>query len=67
MLTVFQHAQGPFKGRPQRHEILQAGASIAHRVTAIFFRGQLSLEHYSDQHIEIYKSLAAGSQNREVQ
>ena len=22
---------------------------------------------YSDQHIEIYKSLAAGSQNREVQ
>lgn len=34
-------------------------ASIAHRVTA-FFEGQLSPDHYSEQHIKIYESLSSG-------
>jgi hypothetical protein len=65
MLTVLQHVQRPSKDEPQRHEMLQAGINRTSRYRV--FGGQLSPEHYSDQHIEIYESLSSGSQNRDTQ
>lgn len=59
MLTVLQHGQGPFKDEPQRHEMLQTGINRTSRYR-IFFRGQLSPDHYSEHHIEIYESLSSG-------
>jgi glycosyltransferase involved in cell wall biosynthesis len=60
--VVMEHVQGPFKDEPQRHEILQAGASIADCVTAISSHAASAITVRDVDHIHSYLDTEAWSQ-----
>ncbi len=59
---VMEHVQGPFKDEPQRHEILQIGASIADCVTAISSHAASAITARDVDHIHVCLDAEAWTQ-----